>query len=873
LGILPYYGTQDERSVYSSYGESVDIYATGTFIAAAERSLNSNIRSDYIFFSGTSMAAPQVAGVVGLYVSRFIELYRVAPTAQQVKNAMIDAEVPFEGSTLIGWAKTGSLYDPETLAGPASLGRAASGIIQNKILYWPYGTAATITTKTYTLSNNATNGFINEGNTVTFTLNTNNVPAGTTVGYTITGVSASDIDKELTGSFTLTSTGGTTCQATLAILIKADAATEGSETLTLTLTGRTESSSVIIQDSSTAPATTNTVYSLSSSVQTAVEGNYLTITLRTNTATENTTVTRYADVPYGSAPLQKADIYIPNGTVDGVVYYIHGGGWSGGTKNDLVAFSESLSLRGYAVVNVDYRLVGTAGGGNDDGQYPNNMNDVATAIDFGTRNTNTDSFSIHWAKVRNLIVTQNLPWVVCGDSAGGHLAILGTIKNGITNNVWPDAVWNSAGPSDLEFIDQYNDEILPLVYQDIITPYATTLTNQRNASPGYLYGSTSTPGTYKTQIDNAPTKFYFVTNLNDNLVSSESTLRFAYNLPDNRRTVFVIEQKSWLTTLEPPPNNTRKSAGGISHYYISNTLDVLSHNLPMIFGMYRNKFYSVTGVAAAYGLNNAVSVASHVLNANASDIIRFDVRLLHGNVATPTKVYWSINPSSTVSLSNFTDYPYNANDRFCLVSNYKPGYFTLKVNPSFTTYGILIIDVYEDAARTLKLGTSYRTYINPAAYSAPALTAGLCRTRYNGLLTNITQAGISALTVANQTIDTNTIDLGFSGTNYTINWSGFFIPDTTELYTFYADGVDDAFYLWIGVDAGSGFTNENSLISQTVIGQNSQANVYLHSGYRYIIRMIYLQNTSSETATISYSTPTIAKTTNFANRIYHISCP
>ena len=92
---------------------------------------------------------------------------------------------------------------------------------------------------------------VNEGKSVTITLETDNVATGTTVPYTIsgTGITSDDIDgAPLTGNFTIDSAG----DAFLTLNITADASTEGTETLTLTLDGKGISTSVTINDTSTA---------------------------------------------------------------------------------------------------------------------------------------------------------------------------------------------------------------------------------------------------------------------------------------------------------------------------------------------------------------------------------------------------------------------------------------------------------------------------------------------------------------------------------------------------------------------------------------------------------------------------------------------
>ena len=111
---------------------------------------------------------------------------------------------------------------------------------------------------TYGLS--ASTAFINEGATATFTLSTTNVAAGTTISYSISGISALDVTGgSLSGSINV----GINGQATISIPIAADNLTEGQETLTVTVrspqAADVASANVTISDTSTAPEETTRV--------------------------------------------------------------------------------------------------------------------------------------------------------------------------------------------------------------------------------------------------------------------------------------------------------------------------------------------------------------------------------------------------------------------------------------------------------------------------------------------------------------------------------------------------------------------------------------------------------------------------------------
>lgn len=122
----------------------------------------------------------------------------------------------------------------------------------------------------YSLTSNKNQ--VNEGETVTFTLIVTGIPSGTSIPYTITGVSAADIvGGSLTGNFVVTKTtiaipfaeaNGLVgynyidiIYGEVTITIAADLLTESQETLTLTLrdVSPTTSSSVLVNDTSISP--------------------------------------------------------------------------------------------------------------------------------------------------------------------------------------------------------------------------------------------------------------------------------------------------------------------------------------------------------------------------------------------------------------------------------------------------------------------------------------------------------------------------------------------------------------------------------------------------------------------------------------------
>ena len=113
-------------------------------------------------------------------------------------------------------------------------------------------------------------------------------------------------------------------------------------------------------------------------------------------------------VPYGSAPSQVAELFLPKGEgPHPVVVLLHGGCF----LKEYEGFAQTSSLaadlagRGYAVWNVEYRKLGEAGAG-----YPGTFQDVATAVD--RLRTEAPKYGLDLTRV-----------VAVGHSAGGHLAL------------------------------------------------------------------------------------------------------------------------------------------------------------------------------------------------------------------------------------------------------------------------------------------------------------------------------------------------------------------------------------------------------------------------------------------------------------------
>lgn len=121
-------------------------------------------------------------------------------------------------------------------------------------------------------------------------------------------------------------------------------------------------------------------------------------------------VTRDIEFARVGEKVLKLDLHMPAGEVrTPLVVYVHGGAWKSGLKDDMPL--EKLVERGYAIASVDYRVSLVA-------PFPAQIHDIKAAIRFLR------------AKGRELGVDSSRI-VMAGSSAGGHLAALTGVSNGV----------------------------------------------------------------------------------------------------------------------------------------------------------------------------------------------------------------------------------------------------------------------------------------------------------------------------------------------------------------------------------------------------------------------------------------------------------
>jgi len=143
----------------------------------------------------------------------------------------------------------------------------------------------------------------------------------------------------------------------------------------------------------------------------------------------------WLDVPYGSSPREKLDIYASETPGGPVLLYIHGGYWRSGSKEDNCNFVPTFARRGATAVLVEYDLCPEV---------------TVTDIVRQTR------LAIAWV-YRNIRLYEGDPTrlFVAGHSAGGHLTAMALAhdwtKEGLTNEIIKGAVATS-GVYDLDVV-------------------------------------------------------------------------------------------------------------------------------------------------------------------------------------------------------------------------------------------------------------------------------------------------------------------------------------------------------------------------------------------------------------------------------------
>jgi len=140
----------------------------------------------------------------------------------------------------------------------------------------------------------------------------------------------------------------------------------------------------------------------------------------------------------------KLDLYLPpsaSGTKSPVILFLHGGGWSGGTRTTGPDFTRYFAQDGFAMASIEYRLTPAI-------TFPSNVEDVRTAV--------------RWLKA-NAAAHGLDPERIClwGTSAGGHLAAVASLAprgmfegtDNLTQSSAVQCVLDAYGPTRFDVMD------------------------------------------------------------------------------------------------------------------------------------------------------------------------------------------------------------------------------------------------------------------------------------------------------------------------------------------------------------------------------------------------------------------------------------
>ena len=156
-------------------------------------------------------------------------------------------------------------------------------------------------------------------------------------------------------------------------------------------------------------------------------------------------------------------------------------------------------------------------------------------------------------------------------------------------------------------------------------------------------------------------------------------------------------------------------------------------------------------------------------------------------------------------------------------------------------------------------------------------TAGLYKTTYAGYFNDVVSFFATATPTTYGTnpatsVQTTAITEAASGdgSNFSCQWLGYFLPSTTETYTFFTSS-DDASYVWVGSNALTGFTTANAIVNNGGAHGNQERSgtISLTSGVYYPIRIQFGEASGGDVMTFNYSTPTIPKTTTVTGRVFY----
>jgi acetyl esterase/lipase len=138
------------------------------------------------------------------------------------------------------------------------------------------------------------------------------------------------------------------------------------------------------------------------------------------------------DVSYGADSLNTMDIFLPKNRTSqtSVIVFVHGGGWTGGSKEEFTSLANTFAGKGYVSITMNYRYA-----------------DVQRKISYADLLTDIDQ-ALAFLKTKSNEYTFNSNRITLfGHSAGAHLSLLYAYRNNERHQV--RSVVSLAGPTDL----------------------------------------------------------------------------------------------------------------------------------------------------------------------------------------------------------------------------------------------------------------------------------------------------------------------------------------------------------------------------------------------------------------------------------------
>lgn len=231
------------------------------------------------------------------------------------------------------------------------------------------------------------------------------------------------------------------------------------------------------------------------------------------------------DVSYGSDPLQDYDLFLPANRTESlthVILLIHGGGWTGGDKQDVDGLYNLLKVKmpNYAIVNMNYRLTSKP-----DNPFTDQLEDVENMLKELDLQSSRYNISDSYALV--------------GVSAGGHMSLQHSYTKNDGNKI--KVVGNIVGPT--YFLDDAytmtNDPSLQLIAAAVVQITGVPITNES------FYESISP---YNAVTSNSPPTIQFFGDQDPLVPLSQAVLlkeQLDLNNVPNELTIYEGEGHGW----------------------------------------------------------------------------------------------------------------------------------------------------------------------------------------------------------------------------------------------------------------------------------------------------------------------------------------